>query len=450
MKQKLKKKKIKKKGFTLVELLAVIVILAIIMVITVPTVLGSISEAKKSAFNTVGETMKKYLKDNYNNCKLNIGNLASYDKEIFNEQCQIRTEKNPEDLSRALIKNSGYSEKDIKEVEISQLGDGDFGVLVIPDKDGNFGEFNTYIEGTYEGNCWTIEPIDNGEYEFTEFHGINKETGNIIESCGVTTEGEEYIITIPSKYNGVSISTLGSKLFFESYEKEESFYRNIKEINIAEGITTIAEGNDGYTESGEYFPAGTFANVGINAPDGLIVNLPNSLTKIGNGAFANSGLNSITIPSGVKEIEDYIFMSTQLDSITIPSGVQRIGDYAFFDNEPNNRKLVIPSSVKIIGESAFENHFCEELIFEGADDGTSQLTTIGNGAFAQGRLKKVTIPSSVETIGNYAFFINNDISSVTIINTTDNPSNLAIIGKRAFDGHVFENIELPDGVEIVG
>lgn len=39
-----------KKGFTLVELLAVIVVLAIIMVIAVPTILGNLNIAKKKSF----------------------------------------------------------------------------------------------------------------------------------------------------------------------------------------------------------------------------------------------------------------------------------------------------------------------------------------------------------------------------------------------------------------
>ena len=43
-------KKLNKKGFTLVELLAVIVVLAIIMVLTVPSVLSSMSSARQSSF----------------------------------------------------------------------------------------------------------------------------------------------------------------------------------------------------------------------------------------------------------------------------------------------------------------------------------------------------------------------------------------------------------------
>ena len=43
-------KNLNKKGFTLVELLAVIVVLALIMVLTVPSVLTSMNSARQSSF----------------------------------------------------------------------------------------------------------------------------------------------------------------------------------------------------------------------------------------------------------------------------------------------------------------------------------------------------------------------------------------------------------------
>ena len=61
-----KKIKEKIKGFTLVELLAVIVILAIIMLIAIPTVLNTLEIARKKAFmeyvdKTIGLAEQKYL-----------------------------------------------------------------------------------------------------------------------------------------------------------------------------------------------------------------------------------------------------------------------------------------------------------------------------------------------------------------------------------------------------
>ena len=46
----MRKNILKKQGFTLVELLAVIVILAIILLIAVPSIMGVVNRAKKDAF----------------------------------------------------------------------------------------------------------------------------------------------------------------------------------------------------------------------------------------------------------------------------------------------------------------------------------------------------------------------------------------------------------------
>ena len=103
-----------KKGFTLVELLAVIVILAVIMVITIPTVLGNIKEAKQSAYNTVGDTMIKYIEDNYKNCKLGNKDIANYDDDIFDDKCEIRTDISEQDLSISFQSQRRAMPKDVQ------------------------------------------------------------------------------------------------------------------------------------------------------------------------------------------------------------------------------------------------------------------------------------------------------------------------------------------------
>ena len=50
----------KKKGFTLVELLAVIAILAILVIIALPNVMGMFNNAKKSSFETEVKNIIKY------------------------------------------------------------------------------------------------------------------------------------------------------------------------------------------------------------------------------------------------------------------------------------------------------------------------------------------------------------------------------------------------------
>ena len=67
-----------KKGFTLVELLAVIVILAIIMLIAIPAVLSTLESARRKTFyeyadKSVGVAEKQFAEDQINGSK----NLAS-------------------------------------------------------------------------------------------------------------------------------------------------------------------------------------------------------------------------------------------------------------------------------------------------------------------------------------------------------------------------------------
>ena len=69
----------KRKGFTLVELLAVIVILAIIMIISIPTVLDTMISARKRTFGeyvtkVYSVAQNKYMKDEM------LGNSKSYVK----------------------------------------------------------------------------------------------------------------------------------------------------------------------------------------------------------------------------------------------------------------------------------------------------------------------------------------------------------------------------------
>lgn len=52
-----------KKGFTLVELLAIIVILAVILVITVPAVFDAIDSSKKESFINEAKALSKWVND---------------------------------------------------------------------------------------------------------------------------------------------------------------------------------------------------------------------------------------------------------------------------------------------------------------------------------------------------------------------------------------------------
>lgn len=114
--------------------------------------------------------------------------------------------------------------------------------------------------------------------------------------------------------------------------------------------------------------------------------------KIPNHAFTSTGVQSITVPSGIKEVGEYAFYDCPLNKdpyISLQEGLATIGDYAFGKNDaaPNTMmtSLTIPSSVQSIGDHAFYNYKGLQTVTVLGEDnggaGASALTHVGDAAF---------------------------------------------------------------------
>ena len=68
-------KRLNKKGFTLVELLAVIIILAIVVGITIPAVLNTINSSRKSGGRDAAEIVANWIDDQYVVSSVDPGSL---------------------------------------------------------------------------------------------------------------------------------------------------------------------------------------------------------------------------------------------------------------------------------------------------------------------------------------------------------------------------------------
>ena len=208
------------------------------------------------------------------------------------------------------------------------------------------------------------------------------------------------------------------------------------------------------------------------------VTISNSVTTIGDCAFSScDNLTDITIPDSVTSIGNHAFTyCDSLTSVSIGNGVTTIGDGAFgvclsltgiWVNESNGyfssnssgilfdkRKetliafpggisgtYTIPDSVTTIGEYAF--YGCINLTGITIPD---SVTSIGNHAFFDcENLTGITIPDSVTSIGNHAFYSCNSLTDITI------PDSVTTIGEYAFSFcNSLTDITIPDSVTSIG
>jgi prepilin-type N-terminal cleavage/methylation domain-containing protein len=76
-------KKLNNKGFTLVELLAVIIILAIVVGISIPAITSVINNSKNSALGVATESAYDYLRDQYDIYNIDSSSASALVKKII-------------------------------------------------------------------------------------------------------------------------------------------------------------------------------------------------------------------------------------------------------------------------------------------------------------------------------------------------------------------------------
>ena len=172
-----------------------------------------------------------------------------------------------------------------------------------------------------------------------------------------------------------------------------------------------------------------------------------AVTAIGDWAFSNRSLTSITIPDSVTSIGDYAFFYNQLTSITIPDSITTIGGYAFNGN--NITSIYIPDSVTSIGDSILPGSknltsiivSSNNKVYDSRNNSNAIIETSSN-KLIQG-CKTTVIPNTVTEIGTVAFW-NHSLTSITI------PDSVTVIGKSAFNGSNLTSITIPDSVTTIG
>lgn len=181
----------------------------------------------------------------------------------------------------------------------------------------------------------------------------------------------------------------------------------------ASGIAVIVE--EGITSVG--------ANV-VYCMEGVTeVSLPSTLTKIGDGAFYYTAFSSIDLPENLKYIGKEALCSYNLKDVYIPASVEYIGARAFFYDELDSFTLAPENTAYKVENNMLFTADGETLVAYTVKDIPSDFVipdgvkAIGERAFSGYRtLESVTIPETVESIGDGAMHFSKEPLSVTVLN----------------------------------
>ena len=432
----------KKKGFTLVELLAVIVILAVILVIAVPQIMSVIESARKGSIESTAKLIAEGAEREYTNRKI-LGkdtNIECSDVSSMNSNdygtCVITFDNtgkatvkvtgkgkfegytcNGNSTNMECVKGEipGSTETDAQYFAYSDVNDGTEVVKTadvtikdknkcesylaskfnIPDDDEEGKKLKETVcaGGIYEGSMSSL--VSSGNIPSRDYETAGIEVNWIIINNVTVKDKDKCVSYLQTKFSGLG-------------EENANTY--------CSGGALKAEVQQGVIPSSDYETAGLEVTTveeeiiitGYNVDGGLDVVIPSMINGkkvvgIARNAFTSRGVVPTNISNTKKASVSYLYNTKNKSNIRRLLDVGGLGITS----------VVIPSTVKSIGQSAFKNN----------------------------KLTEVTIPSSVTSIGDWAFAGN---QGITIINNSsiENSSNIwdNIVGSCSINGNVITHL----------
>lgn len=245
------------------------------------------------------------------------------------------------------------------------------------------------------------------------------------------------IIDTPITNNQIRYRTVDSKEIFPTsynFGKGVNLVRNIYNKNRNMGVLIFDKdvteiGKEAFKWEGGWF----------NPSRLLEIILPNSIKKIGDNAFDGCGsLNNINIPNEVKSIGYSAFGGCGLTQINIPKSVTVIRG-SFYDNA-SLRRFEGPYATKDHICMVIKGHlvaFAPYKLREYTIPADAGVKVIDYNAFSSQKLLEVVIPEGVEAIDYSAFYWCPSLREVTI------PSSVKTVGEHAFFP-MLNKINIPD------
>ena len=426
----------KKKGFTLVELLAVIVILAVILVIAVPQIMSVIESARKGSIESTAKLIAEGAEREYTNRKI-LGkdtNIECSDVSSMNSNDYGSCVISFDNAGKATVKVTGKgkfegytcngnstnmecvksdtsepAETDAQYFAYSDVNDGTEVVKTadvtikdknkcesylaskfnIPDDDEEGKKLKETVcaGGIYEGSMSSL--VSSGNIPSRDYETAGIEVNWIIINNVTVKDKDKCVSYLQTKFSGLG-------------EENANTY--------CSGGALKAEVQQGVIPSSDYETAGLEVTskpyiieeiviTGYNIEGGTDVVIPSDIdgkkvVAIADNAFTGAGVTPTNISNTKKASVSYLYNTKSKSNIRRLKDVSGLGITS----------VVIPSTVKSIGRSAFKNNKLTEVTIP------SSVISIGNYAFANNQLTKIIFPSTPLTIECNTFY-NNPITA---------------------------------------
>ncbi|MCR5670821.1 MAG: leucine-rich repeat protein [Butyrivibrio sp.] len=313
--------------------------------------------------------------------------------ETGEEESEASDEASSEDSSDAAAESSSEELEEFTEVEKDTLAAADAAEegFVINDKHVLTGYTGEGGEITIPDNVWEIgEAAFNGNLNirkvtFAEGSNLTKIGKNAFSGCTELTD-----IVFPE-----NLETIDDRAFYGSGLETVTLPKKLKKLGT-NGINVFSR-------------CSSLKEVTVNSTS---LDVPMYFSS-----FDGCAIEKITFSEEMTYIPQYLFMNAGVKvdlEVTIPANVENIGIYAFH-NTNIGKVLFAGNNVTEIGKAAFSG--CGYLT---AFDFTENLQTIGDEAFKETGLTKVTLPKKLKKLGTNGMqvFENCPIKEVTINSTS--------------------------------
>ena len=282
-----------------------------------------------------------------------------------------------------------------------------------------------------------------GKFKYEVIEGTTNMVQIIPKSTSENGAGYSNLISSDFKssvtYNGVTYAVvgIGANAFYKCTLNEQGI------LQLPEGIIFIDEGAFSYTEVGSLkmpttlqfiaetaFNNNKLAGMTVLAGNPYFAHLASSQGTVTYTMLTNKEKTKVIAAPGAKPTQFSTSGTTYLTSITIPSQITEIGDYAFYGN-PTLKTVNFHAGITSIGKGAFSNSQLTRVNIPNPD------CEIGNSCFSNSQVSSVTLPQGMKRLGRHVFFYCPNLTSLTL------PEGMEELGMMCFGSCNLSSVNLP-------